>query len=55
MTDPFLAQARRTLADSKLWGRVPEKAILGGYWDSGRLVQDCFAAVLKARPEEVDE
>lgn len=53
MTDPFLAQARRELADSKLWGRVPEKAILSGAWDRGQLVQERLAAV--PRPEPFDE
>lgn len=53
MTDPFLAQARRDLADSKLWGRVPEKAILSGAWDRGQLVQERLAAV--PRPDPFDE
>lgn len=55
MTDLYLAQARRDLADSKLWGRVPERAILDGYWDNGELVQACLAAVPKSLPEVVDE
>lgn len=53
MTDPFLAQARRDLAGSKLWGRVPEKAILSGAWDRGQLVQDLLAKV--PRPDPLDE
>jgi hypothetical protein len=55
MTDPYLLQARRNLADSKLWGRVSERAILTGAWDSGQLVQERLAAVPKELPEEVDE
>lgn len=53
MTD--LQEARRFVADMKLWGRVPEKAILGGYWDNGQLVQSALQDLLKHRPESVDD
>ena len=55
MTDPHLQLARRNLADSKLWGRVAERAILSGAWDTGRLVQERLAAVPRELPEIVDE
>ena len=55
MTDPFLAQARINLTEAKRWGRVSEKAILAGYWDAGQLVREQLDALLKERPEVIDE
>jgi hypothetical protein len=55
MTDIHLAQARRNLVDRKLWGRVPEKAILTGAWDTGQLVQGALQDLLKHPPEAADE
>lgn len=55
MTDPFLALARRELADMKLWGVTCERAILSGAWDNGALVRERHDALLKARPEARDE
>lgn len=55
MIDRLTRQARRVVADSKLWGRVPEYAILTGQWDQGELVQAALQDVLKNRPEIVDE
>lgn len=53
MTD--LQEARRFVADMKLWGRVPERAILGGYWDGGSLIQEALQDLLKHRPEASDD
>jgi len=32
--------ARQRVAQSKLWGRVSEQAILKGHWDEGSLVKN---------------
>jgi len=40
MTDrTILHRARERLAAQKLWGRVSEKAILDGHWDTGDLIR----------------
>lgn len=54
-TDPHLAQARRTVADAKLWGHVPERAILSGAWDSGALVKAALQDLLRHPPEAESE
>lgn len=55
MTDEFLEAARDAVLGSKLWGRVPHKAIKTGQWDRGRLILDRVDALLKHRPESVDD
>ena len=37
--------ARQRLVDQKLWGRIPERAILKGHWDGGALIKDEFERI----------
>ncbi len=55
MTDPFFEQARLDLLASKQWGRTCEEPIKTGQWDGGRLILDRVDALLKHRPESVDD
>lgn len=50
-----LQLARRTVADMKLWGRVPERALLSGAWDKGALVQAALQDLLRNPPEAESE
>lgn len=53
--DDFFKEARRQLLATKLWGRTCEEPIQTGQWDGGRLILDRVDALLKARPEVIDE
>ncbi len=55
MTDEFIEAARDAVLGSKLWGRVPHKAIKMGAWDNGQLVQTALQDLLKHRPEAEEE
>lgn len=54
MTD-IITQARLRLLATKLWGRVPHRAIEGGHWDAGCLVQEQVNAILRERREAEGE
>lgn len=53
--DTLLEKARRRVARSKLWGVVPERAILGGHWDDGQLIRDAVADLLRTPAEDIEE
>ena len=40
-----ITRARERVASSKLWGRVSERAIMGGFWDQGSLVREATAQI----------
>ena len=60
MIDPQTMQlARKMCAESKKWGRVPEKAILSGAWDTGHIVlqyvPDAEIVLIKMQQEKSED
>ena len=57
--DPaVMALAREMAIESRDWGRIPVRAIRGGYWDNGEIVQvfvrRAEVELIRNRPEAAD-
>jgi hypothetical protein len=55
MTDETIRAARERLIETRRWGRTCEIAIRSGAWDTGGMMRDAIAAVLRERQEVIPE